>query len=1314
MSYQPAVAGEKDGKTTVKNSDGTSTVYHFSKNLLATLIQYFGLDGSLKKEKIFTWNDKNWLTSVELRDGNKHLLLRKSYEYDGYGNPITELLTGDLQGVGTVDNYSIKREFSQDGRNLLLKEETEEGKTTLFEYLPNTNLVTLKLTKERDRILLRESVHYDDCHNVIRKSVGDGNGQMRMIDYILRSQQPLLHMPEWIEEKYLDNGVEKLLKRTQLLYDQWGNVKEERIHDADGLYVYSIFKEYNERGDVLSETNPLGHRRTFAYDSKGRCIASTPFSQKLKEEMRYDTKGRLLEKKEISDDEVHETRYSYDSTDHLIRKVDEYQNSTSYSYDHLVHKITKSEFPTRQTGDGEVSTVATHSTYDVLGRELSKKDANGNLTSYRYNAYGLPIEITYPNGSKEIFRYSTNGKIKSYTNKDGLTTHYTFDILGRVTSKIYEGIGKESYAYDSLNLIASIDLEGHTTNYTYDGAQRKIREEICGRVTEYMYDSLGRLETTKKDTLLTHFKRDLEDRIIEESKTDPTGILLYRIGYSYTPAGELESMTRHIQGKDAVEQFTYDAFGREIAHQDPLGNKTSTVYDEHYLNSIGQTVLQITTMDPEGTTTVVTQDPFFQAVKEETLDPKGAVIAGWDKIYDPNGNVLLWKEHVYEDGQYKNTQCTRFTYTSDNKIESSTRAFGTHDSRTLYYTYTPNGQVATKTLADGVALSYSYDLLGFLRHLCSSDGQINHRFECTKNGELTDAFDDVEKISIHREVDPFGNVTRELFPNSIEIRKAYDPLDRLTTLQINGMGSISYEYDPVYLRKVSRLSQDGKLQYSHHYDGFDLDGNLLSEQLIYECGSTKHTLDLKGRKTELSSPYFSQKCLYDACDNLIQDTKDRNKNTYTYDHLSQLTLENEITYRYDSLFNRVEKDNKHIKINDLNESLDQIYDPNGNLIQKDNTHYTYDHLNRLTEASVGSKRIRFLYDPLGRRLAKSVLNPTSSGWNETDREYYIYNGQQEIGAIAADGTLKNLRVLGLNTHEKLQSTVAIEMNRKAYATIMDVQNNICRLVDPLSKKIVSKYEFTAFGEETSGQNDENPWRWAAKRFDPELNLIYFGKRYYDPESSRWLTTDPAGFADSLNLYQYAFNNPYSYYDPNGEFVWALALPFAYFFGPAIAKACLDALIIGVVSWGVYEGTKYAADYMGSRYTLSEDFCYDLISTDSDNRRDSTKMDRNKKKSRDKNYPGDAKDLEKNPDWRETTHPENRSGSRDFENKKTGEKIRYDKGKPGKPGHEGRDHHHRYNPNSKGDNDKYLDKDGKPCGKGSDESHLYPPEGNNWA
>ena len=334
LTYQPAVAGEKEGETTVKNSDGTSIVYHFSKNLLTTSIQYFAQKGHLKKEKFFSWNDNNRLATVELRDDKKNLFHRKTYEYDSFGNPILETITGDLQGRGQEDSYCIKRAFSQDGRHLLLREETEEGKVITFDYLPNTNLITLKLLKEGDRILTRECFQYDDCHNLIQKGIDDNSSQKRWIDYRLRQEEPFLHMPEWVEEKCLDEGEERLLKCTHLIYDPHGNVGEEKVYDASGAYAYSIFREYNERGDLLSETNPMGQRETFAYDGKGRRLEATHFSQKLKKEMSYDTKGRLRDYRAIGEDgTLHTATYEYDINDNLTQKTDTYNNVFSYSYD---------------------------------------------------------------------------------------------------------------------------------------------------------------------------------------------------------------------------------------------------------------------------------------------------------------------------------------------------------------------------------------------------------------------------------------------------------------------------------------------------------------------------------------------------------------------------------------------------------------------------------------------------------------------------------------------------------------------------------------------------------------------------------------------------------------------------------------------------------------------------------------------------------------------------------------------------------------------------------------------------------------------
>jgi hypothetical protein len=77
-------------------------------------------------------------------------------------------------------------------------------------------------------------------------------------------------------------------------------------------------------------------------------------------------------------------------------------------------------------------------------------------------------------------------------------------------------------------------------------------------------------------------------------------------------------------------------------------------------------------------------------------------------------------------------------------------------------------------------------------------------------------------------------------------------------------------------------------------------------------------------------------------------------------------------------------------------------------------------------------------------------------------------------------------------------------------------------------------------------------------------------------------------------------------------------------------------------------------------------------------------------------------------WKETSHPGAAElGHRTFENPKTGEIVRFDKGRPGGPRFEGKDHYHRLNPNRTGKRDEYLDIHGNPVARGSDASHILP-------
>ena len=46
-------------------------------------------------------------------------------------------------------------------------------------------------------------------------------------------------------------------------------------------------------------------------------------------------------------------------------------------------------------------------------------------------------------------------------------------------------------------------------------------------------------------------------------------------------------------------------------------------------------------------------------------------------------------------------------------------------------------------------------------------------------------------------------------------------------------------------------------------------------------------------------------------------------------------------------------------------------------------------------------------------------------------------------------------------------------------------------------------------------------------------MVFFGRRYYEPTTGRFLTPDPLGFADGPNLYAYVHNSPLILIDPYG-------------------------------------------------------------------------------------------------------------------------------------------------------------------------------------
>lgn len=58
-------------------------------------------------------------------------------------------------------------------------------------------------------------------------------------------------------------------------------------------------------------------------------------------------------------------------------------------------------------------------------------------------------------------------------------------------------------------------------------------------------------------------------------------------------------------------------------------------------------------------------------------------------------------------------------------------------------------------------------------------------------------------------------------------------------------------------------------------------------------------------------------------------------------------------------------------------------------------------------------------------------------------------------------------------------------------------------------------------------------RYSGKEMDVS-GLYYYGARYYAPWLQRWVSADPAGDVDGLNLYGFVGNNPLRYFDVQGQ------------------------------------------------------------------------------------------------------------------------------------------------------------------------------------
>ncbi len=232
------------------------------------------------------------------------------------------------------------------------------------------------------------------------------------------------------------------------------------------------------------------------------------------------------------------------------------------------------------------------------------------------------------------------------------------------------------------------------------------------------------------------------------------------------------------------------------------------------------------------------------------------------------------------------------------------------------------------------------------------------------------------------------------------------------------------------------------------------------------------------------------------------------------------------------------------------------YDTDGNLTADGRwTTYVWDGENRLIEMrrdtstpTEARQKLTFEYDHLGRRIRKTYFT-YSGGWVEQRDTTYLYDGWNMVAEVDANNSNATLRtyvwgtdlsgnrtgaggVGGLLWVNNAQSGLPTGIQFAAY----DGNGNVAGLFAASDGSNTARYEYGPFGESlrlTGTLAKANPVRWSTKVTDDEGGLVYYGFRYYNPTTGRWLSRDPIEERGGIHLQTFVSNSPINIYDIHG-------------------------------------------------------------------------------------------------------------------------------------------------------------------------------------
>jgi RHS repeat-associated protein len=760
------------------------------------------------------------------------------------------------------------------------------------------------------------------------------------------------------------------------------------------------------------------------------------------------------------------------------------------------------------------------------------------------------VTTTNPDNSYTIAAYQ-NGRLTSVTRYDstgtqiGLTS-YTYDAHGRQATMTDARNGTSTYSYDNADRIISASTpppgtgqSAQTTTSSFDNLGRvwKIVQPDGSSVTNE-YWSAGQLKRTY-------------------------GTRTYPVGYSYDSQGRITSMTNwttFASGAGArVTTWTYEQYRGFL-----LGKRDANNLGCDYTYTLaGRLATRTWARGSPRTATTYAYDT-LGVLSSVTYSNDGGITPQMSYAYDRRGRRTQ---------SLCNAMTTTMVYNDAGLQVGETYVGGTLGGLTITNIFDATLRRTQNTLlitggATQTSATFGYDSASRLSSV--SDGTYSASYTYLANSPL------LSQITFKQTTNTRMTTTKQ-----------YDYLNRLLSIQssagVSPVASFAHQYNDANQR-ISVTLADGSY-WLYQYDQL---GQVISGKRFWSDGAPVPGQqyeygfdDIGNRTTTKAGGDASGQNLRSATytgNNLNQYSSRTVPGAFDVVGLANVSASVTVSgsaadYRRGEYFQElVSVSNASVPVWQSvsvttsgggsasgnvfvpKTAENYTYDLDGNTTQDGRWSYTFDAENRLTSMqgqgitglpTGANKKLDFEYDCQGRRISKKSYNWNGSSYVLQYHRKFVYDGWNLIAEW--DGlTGAQLRsfMWGSDLSGSVQGAGGVggllsmkPAGGAAHFTAYDGNGNVAALIDGSAGTVSANYEYSPFGETiraTGTMALTNPLRFSTKFTDDESDFLYYGYRFYNPSTGRWLSRDPIGEQGGKNLYGFVQNNPENLIDPHGK------------------------------------------------------------------------------------------------------------------------------------------------------------------------------------